>query len=146
MTFSMFHTVQEWLKIKIYCLWLFSTFHIHAWWGQSKYVRKFEISRANFEKTQNLYILKIFSEFYVLTCKIVAILRNLGINNLRICKKSQNWSKNLWIKPNEAKMDLNDPTWPQKCFIWKVVFFQKHQLGIGSMYSAQIGGKWSKMD
>ena len=54
------HTVQEWLEIKFYCLWLFSTFHIHTWWGQSKYVRKFEISRANFEKTQNLYILKNF--------------------------------------------------------------------------------------
>ena len=55
-----YHTVQEWLEIKFYCLWIFSTFHIHKWWGQSKYVRKFEISRANFEKTQNLYILKIF--------------------------------------------------------------------------------------
>ena len=54
------HTVQEWLEIKIYCLWLFSTFHIHTWWGQAKYVRKFEISRANFEKNQNLYILKNF--------------------------------------------------------------------------------------
>ena len=54
------HTVQEWLEIKIYCLWLFSTFHIHTWWGQSKYVWKFEISRTNFEKSQNLYILKIF--------------------------------------------------------------------------------------
>ena len=39
---------------------LFSLLHIHTWWGQSKYVRKFEISRANFEKTQNLFILKIF--------------------------------------------------------------------------------------
>ena len=54
------HTVQEWLEIKIYCLWLFSTFHIHTWWGQAKYVRKFEISRANFEKNQNLSILKNF--------------------------------------------------------------------------------------
>ena len=54
------HTVQEWLEIKIYCLWLFSTFHIHTWWGQYKYVWKFEISRANFEKSQNMYILKIF--------------------------------------------------------------------------------------
>ena len=42
------NTVQEWLEIKIYCLWLFSIFHVHTWWGQAKYVRKFEISRANF--------------------------------------------------------------------------------------------------
>ena len=58
--YASMHTVQEWLEIKIYCLWLFSTFHIHTWWGQSKYVWKFEISRANFEKSQNLYILKNF--------------------------------------------------------------------------------------
>ena len=38
----------------------FSLFHIDTWWGQSKYVRKFDISQANFEKTQNLYTLKIF--------------------------------------------------------------------------------------
>ena len=36
---------------------LFSLLHIHTWWGQSKYVRKFEISQANFEKTWNLFIL-----------------------------------------------------------------------------------------
>ena len=30
---------------------LFSLFYIDTWWGQSKYVRKFEISQANFEKT-----------------------------------------------------------------------------------------------
>ena len=60
LNFKDMHTVQEWLEIKFYCLWLFSTFHMHTWWGQSKYVTKFEISRANFEKTQNLYILKIF--------------------------------------------------------------------------------------
>ena len=29
---------------------LFSLFHIDTWWGQSKYVRKFEISQRNFEK------------------------------------------------------------------------------------------------
>ena len=28
-------------------------------------------------------------------------------------------------------MDLDDPIWPQKCFLWKVAFFQKIQLGIG---------------
>ena len=55
------HTVQEWLEIKIYCLWLFSTFHIHTWWGQAKYVRKFEISRANFEIFQKFSVkIKIF--------------------------------------------------------------------------------------
>ena len=44
------HTVQEWLEIKFYCLWLFSTFLIHTWWGQSKYVKKNQISRGIFEK------------------------------------------------------------------------------------------------
>ena len=39
---------------------LLSLLHIHTWWGQSKYLRKSEISRANFEKTQNLFILKNF--------------------------------------------------------------------------------------
>ena len=41
-------------------------------------------------------------------------------------------------------MDLNDPIWSQKCFIWKVAFFQKDQLGIGPMrfIVVQIGQKW----
>ena len=121
---------------------LFSLFHIDTWWGQSKYVTKFEISQANFVKTWNLFILKFFfSEFYVLTCKIVTFLRNLGINHLRICKQSQNWCKNLWIKPNKAKMDLDDKLWQEKCFIWKDSFFQKNQLDIGPMwfFVVQIG-------
>ena len=45
---------------------------------------------------KNLLLMTFFNfQFYALTCKMVAILRNLGINNLRICKESQNWSKNL---------------------------------------------------
>ena len=43
---------------------------------------------------------KIFSEIYVLIHKTVAILIKLGINIVRICKESQHWSKNLWIKPD----------------------------------------------
>ena len=43
---------------------------------------------------------KIFSEIYVLIYKTVAILIKLGINIVRICKESQHWSKNLWIKPD----------------------------------------------
>ena len=79
---------------------LFSLVHIHTWWGQSKYVRKFEISRANFEKTQNLLILKNFLWILCNNIQILAILRNLSINPLRIYKKSQNWSKDLGIKPD----------------------------------------------
>ena len=40
---------------------LFSLLHIHTWWGQSKYVRKFEISRANFEKTSKFAHIENFS-------------------------------------------------------------------------------------
>ena len=43
---------------------------------------------------------KFFSEIYVLIYKTVAILIKLGINIVRICKESQHWSKNLWIKPD----------------------------------------------
>ena len=41
-------------------------------------------------------------------------------------------------------MDLDDPTWPQKCFIWKVAFFQKPQPGIGpiQLKSEESGQKW----
>jgi hypothetical protein len=41
-------------------------------------------------------------------------------------------------------MDLDDPIWPQKCFIWKVAFFQKNQLGIGPMWRivVEMGQKW----
>ena len=59
----------------------FVLFLIHTYWGQSKYVEKFEFSRGIFEKFKILYILKKNSEFYVLTYKIVAILRKLGINH-----------------------------------------------------------------
>ena len=73
---------------------------------------------------------KFFSEFHLLTCKILAILRNLGINNSKICKQSQNWSNNFRIKPDLAKMDLDDPIWPQKCFIWKIAFFKRFNLAL----------------
>ena len=41
-------------------------------------------------------------------------------------------------------MDLDEPIWAQKCFIWKVAFFQKDQLGIGPirLKSEEIGQKW----
>ena len=41
-------------------------------------------------------------------------------------------------------MDLDDQIWPQKCFIWKVAFFQKNQLGIVPMWCivAEIGQKF----
>ena len=41
-------------------------------------------------------------------------------------------------------MDLDDPIWPQKCFIWKVGFFQKDRLGIGQSWNKleEIGQKW----
>lgn len=41
-------------------------------------------------------------------------------------------------------MDLDAPTWPQKCFIWKVGFFEEHQLGIGpiGVKSEESGQKW----
>jgi hypothetical protein len=40
-------------------------------------------------------------------------------------------------------MDLDDQIWPEKCFKWKVAFFQKNQLGIGPMWRivAEIGQK-----
>ena len=87
---------------------------------------------------------KIFSEFYVLTCKIVAILRKLGIDPLWIYKKSQNLSKNLGIKPDLAKIDPDEQIWAEKCLIWKDAFFQKNQLGIGPIRrkSEESGQKW----
>ena len=40
-------------------------------------------------------------------------------------------------------MDLDEQIWAEKCFIWKVAFFQKDQLGIGPMWRivVQIGQK-----
>ena len=38
-----------------------------------------------------------FSEFYVLTCKTVAILMNLGINIVGIYKKCKNCPKNFYV-------------------------------------------------
>jgi len=93
------HTVQEWLEIKIYCLWLFSTFHIHTWWGQSKYVWKFEISRANFEKSQNLYILKNFLWILCINmqnCSNSKEIRHKSLKNLQtILKLAQELLRNL---------------------------------------------------
>ena len=40
---------------------LFSLFHIDTWWGQSKYVRKFEISQTNFEKNSKFVDIENFS-------------------------------------------------------------------------------------
>ena len=31
-------------------------------------------------------------------------------------------------------MDLDEQIWAEKCFIWKVVFFLKDQLGIGPIW------------
>ena len=41
-------------------------------------------------------------------------------------------------------MDLDAPTWPQKCFIWKIGLFEEHQRGIGPIgfKSEEIGQKW----
>ena len=41
-------------------------------------------------------------------------------------------------------MDLDEPIRAQKCFTWKVAFFQKHQIGIGPIRrkSEEIGQKW----
>ena len=61
------HTVQGYLWKKIWDL-------TGNFWEKSKFVQ----------------IEKKISEFYVLTHKTVAILIKLGINPLRICKKSQN--------------------------------------------------------
>ena len=69
---------------------LFSLLHIHTWWGQSKYVRKFEISRANFEKTQNLFILKNFLGILcnnVQNCSISKKLRHKSFENLQTISK-----------------------------------------------------------
>ena len=40
-------------------------------------------------------------------------------------------------------MNLDDKLWQEKCFIWKVLFFQKNQLGIGLPVKkcAEIGQK-----
>ena len=40
-------------------------------------------------------------------------------------------------------MDLDEPIWAQKCFTWKVAFFQENQLGIGPVWRivAEIGQK-----
>ena len=69
---------------------LFSLFHIDTWWGQSKYVRKFEISQANFEKTQNLFILKIFLWILCINmqnCSISKELRHKSFENLQTISK-----------------------------------------------------------
>jgi hypothetical protein len=41
-------------------------------------------------------------------------------------------------------MDLDEPIRAQKCYIWKVAFFQKDQLGIGPIRrkSEEMGQKW----
>ena len=41
-------------------------------------------------------------------------------------------------------MDLDAPTWPQKCFKWKVGLFEEHQFGIGPIRVKleEIGQKW----
>ena len=41
-------------------------------------------------------------------------------------------------------MDLDEQIWAEKCLIWKVVFFQKNQLGIGPMWRIveEMGQKW----
>ena len=41
-------------------------------------------------------------------------------------------------------MDLDERIWAGKSFIWKVVFFQKDQLGIGPIWrkSEKMGQKW----
>ena len=41
-------------------------------------------------------------------------------------------------------MNLDEQIWAEKCFIWKVAFFQKDQLGIGPIRrkSEEIGQKW----
>ena len=69
---------------------LFSLLHIHTWWGQSKYVRKFEISQANFEKTQNLFILKNFLGILcnnIQNCSISKELRHKSFENLQTISK-----------------------------------------------------------
>ena len=40
-------------------------------------------------------------------------------------------------------MDLDEQIWAEKCFIWKVAFFQKNQLGIGPIWRKleEIGQK-----
>ena len=40
-------------------------------------------------------------------------------------------------------MDLDDKIWQEKCFIWKIAFLKKNQLGIGPMWRivAEIGQK-----
>ena len=60
-----------------------------------------------------------------------------------IWTKKKNQVPERGIKPNKAKMDLEDKIWQEKCFIWKVAFFQKHQLGIGipGRKRAEIGQK-----
>ena len=41
-------------------------------------------------------------------------------------------------------MDVDEPIWAKKCFVGKVVFFQKNQPGIGPIWrkSEEMGQKW----
>ena len=78
------------LLSQFYFQGLFSLLNIHTCWGQSKYVRKFEISRANFEKTQNLFILKNFLGILcnnVQNCSISKELRHKSFENLQTISK-----------------------------------------------------------
>ena len=83
-----------------YCPGLFSLFLIHTQWRQSKFERKFEISRETFEKTLICTEGKIFNEFWIIKmqnwidlknkrCKCIIILQDLK----EIFQKSQNYSK-----------------------------------------------------
>ena len=41
-------------------------------------------------------------------------------------------------------MNIDEQIWAEKCFIGKVAFFQKNQLGIGPMWRIveEMGQKW----
>ena len=67
-----FHTVQEWLEIKFYFLWLFSTFKDQIKWVQGKFLWKINISRRIFEK----------SDIFEKMKKILWILCNIHVKNL----------------------------------------------------------------
>ena len=124
---------------------LFSLLHIHTWWGQSKYVRKFEISQANFEKTQNLFILK---NFLWILCNniqngsISKELRHKSFENL------QTISKLVQECLNQTQLSHNGSRWANqspKVLYMKSCVFSKASTWHWS-YVAHYGATWSKMD
>ena len=124
---------------------LFSLFHIDTWWGQSKYVRKFDISQANFEKTQNLFILKFFLWILCINmqnCSISKELRHKSFENLQtISKLAQEPLNYTWLSRNRFRWT----NLSEKVLYMKSCVFSKISTWHWS-YVEHCGANWPKMD